>query len=186
MTPNAALLLPIILATVIVFVLSALINMVTPWHAADYRKLPDEDAVADALRPHAIPPGDYMLPRPSSMADLKSPDFIDRMKRGPRMALTVMPNGEAGLGRSLVSWFVFVLVVTFIDAHMASGVLPTGAERTHVFHTIGLFAFAAYAFALWPVSIWYGRGWGITIRATIDGLIYAIATGLVFTWLWPR
>src|SRR5690242_17142347 len=106
--------------------------MVTPWHGADYRKLPDEDAVADALRPHAIPPGDYMLPRPSGMADMKSPEFVERLKRGPRMVLTVVPNGESSLGRSLIGWFVFVLVVTLIGAHMASGVLPVGAERAHV------------------------------------------------------
>ena len=186
MTPIAALWLPILLSTVAVFILSALINMVTPWHAADYRKLPDEDAVADALRPHAIPPGDYMLPRPSGMADMKSPEFVERLKRGPRMVLTVVPNGESSLGRSLIGWFVFVLVVTLIGAHMASGSLPVGAERAHVFHTIGLYSLAAYAFALWPVSIWYGRGWGITGRATVDGLIYAIATGLIFMWLWPR
>lgn len=186
MTPNAALWLPIIISTVVVFILSALINMLTPWHAADFRKLPNEDAVADALRPYAIPPGDYMLPRASGMADMKSPEFIARMNRGPRMMLSVLPNGPSSLGRSLVLWFIFVLVVTLIGAHMASGVLPVGAVRAHVFHTIGLYAFAAYAFALWPLSIWYGRGWGITLRATVDGLIYAIATGLIFMWLWPH
>ena len=186
MTPTAALWLPILLSAVAVFIISALINMVTPWHAADYRKLPNEDAIADALRAHSIPPGDYMLPRPSGMADMKSPEFIEKMTRGPRMSLSVLPNGPSNLGGSLLSWFVFVLVVTLIGAHLASGVLPVGAAGAHVFHTIGLYAFAAYAFALWPVSIWYGRGWGITIRATIDGLIYAVATGLVFMWLWPR
>ena len=182
----SALWLPVLLSLVAVFVISALINMVTPWHAADYPKLPNEDAAADALRPLAIPPGDYTIPRPSSMADLKSPEFIERMTRGPRMILTVLPNGPSGLGRSLLAWALFILVVTLFDAHMASGVLAPGVAPAHVFHTVGLYAFAAYAFALWSVSIWYGRGWGITIRATIDGLIYAIATGLIFMWLWPR
>jgi hypothetical protein len=185
-TPTAALWLPILLSAVAVFILSALINMLTPWHAADYRQLPNEAAVADALRPHAIPPGDYMLPRPSGMADMSSPEFIERMNRGPRMTLSVLPNGPSNLGRSLVLWFIFVLVVTLIGAHLAGGILPASAVRAHVFHVVGLFAFAAYALALWPVSIWYGRGWGITLRATVDGLIYAIATGLIFMWLWPR
>jgi len=185
-THNAALWLPILVSAVVVFILSALINMLTPWHAADYRKLPNEDAIADALRQYAIPPGDYMLPRASGMADMKSAEFTERLNRGPRMTLSVLPNGPSSLGRSLVLWFIFVLVVTFIGAHVASGVLPAGAEGAHVFHTIGLYAFAAYAFALWPVSIWYGRGWGITLRATVDGLIYAIATGLIFMWFWPR
>ena len=186
MTPTVALWLPILVSAVVVFILSSVINTLTPWHAADYRKLPNEDAVADSLRPHAIPPGDYMLPRPSGMSDLRSAEYLERLRRGPRMILTVHPNEPGNLGGSLIGWFVFVLVVTLIGAHLASGVLPAGAEHAHVFHTIGLYALAAYAFALWPVSIWYGRGWGITIRATIDGLIYAVATALVFMWLWPR
>ena len=186
MTPIAALWLPIVISAVVVFIISALINMVTPWHAADYRKLPNEGAIADALRMHAIPPGDYMLPRPSGMADMKSAEFIERMNRGPRMTLSVLPNGPASLGRSLVAWFIFVVSVTVIGAHLAAGILPLGAEHADVFHVIGLYSFAAYAFALWPVSIWYGRGWAITSRATLDGLIYAIATALVFMWLWPR
>src|SRR5690242_156796 len=56
-TPTVALWLPILVSAVVVFILSSVINTLTPWHAADYRKLPNEDAVADSLRPHAIPPG---------------------------------------------------------------------------------------------------------------------------------
>ena len=37
--------------------------MVLPWHRSDYPKVPNEDKVLDALRPFAIPPGDYMMPR---------------------------------------------------------------------------------------------------------------------------
>ena len=40
---------PIILSAVIVFLASSLIHMVFKWHNADYRRLPDEDAVRAAL-----------------------------------------------------------------------------------------------------------------------------------------
>jgi hypothetical protein len=46
-------------------------------------------------------------------------------------------------------------------------------------------AFAGYALALWQYSIWYGRAWSVTIRSTIDGLIYGLLTGAAFGWLWP-
>jgi hypothetical protein len=186
MTPITALWLPILLSLVVVFIISSVIHMASPWHKSDYPKLANEDAVMDALRPLNLAPGDYMMPRPSSMADMKSPEFVERMKRGPKVLMTVMPSGESGMGGSLVGWAIFVLVVTFIGAHVASAILGPTAPSHDIFHTIGLFTFAAYSFALWPLSIWYGRGWGITIKSTVDALIYAIATGLIFIWLWPR
>jgi hypothetical protein len=36
------------------------------------------------------------------------------------------------------------------------------------------------------MSIRYRRGWSITIKTTIDGLIDASLTAGVFGWLWPR
>lgn len=186
MTPITALWLPILVSLVVVFVISSFIHMASPWHKGDFPKLANEDAVMDALRPLNLPPGDYMMPRPSSMAEMKSPEFLDRMKRGPRVLMTVLPGGDVGMGKSLLGWAIFILVVTFIGAHVASAVLAPAAPSHAIFHTVGLFTFAAYAFALWPLSIWYGRGWGITIKSTVDGLIYAVATGLVFMWLWPK
>src|SRR3989441_2837498 len=66
MTGLSALWLPILLSSVIVFVVSSAIHMASPWHKSDYPKVPNEDRVRDALRALAIPPGDYMIPRPSS------------------------------------------------------------------------------------------------------------------------
>jgi hypothetical protein len=43
-------------------------------------------------------------------------------------------------------------------------------------------AFIAYALAL----CWYCRAWSTTLKATIDGLIYAVVTGAILGWLWPR
>ena len=177
MTPFTSLLLPIVLSAVAAFVLTMVIHM-SPWHKRDYPKLANEEAVMDALRPLDLPPGDYMMPRPSSMAEMKSPEFIAKVNRGPRVLMTVIPNGPSNMGSSLLGWAVFILVVTAIAAHVAGSILGPAARSHDVFHTVGLFTLAAYAFALWPLSIWYGRGWGITIKSTIDGLIYAVATAL--------
>jgi hypothetical protein len=183
-TSFTALWLPILLSLVVVFIVSSFIHMASPWHKSDYPKLANEDAVMDALRPLGLPPGDYMMP--SIMAEMKSPEFIDRVTRGPKVLMTVMPSGPATMGGSLLGWAVFILVVTLIAAHVASAIIAPGAHWHDVFHTVGLFTLAAYAFALWPLSIWYGRGWGITIKSTIDGLIYALATAFIFAWLWPH
>ena len=41
-----------------------------------------------------------------------------------------------------------------------------------VFRVTSTVTFAGYALALWQSWIWYSRGFGYTVRTTIDGLIY--------------
>ena len=182
----SALWLPILLSAVIVFVVSSIIHMASPWHKGDYLKMPSEDKAMDALRPLAIPPGDYMVPRPSSMQEMRSPEFVEKMNKGPVLMLTVMPNGSAAMTKSLVLWFVYSAVVGLFAAYVASRALPVGAPQARVFQLVGVTAFVGYSVALWQMSIWYRRALGTTIRATIDGLVYALLTAAVFGWLWPR
>lgn len=186
MTSLTALWLPILLSSVIVFVVSSIIHMVTGWHKSDYPKLPDEDAVRDALRPLAIPPGDYFFPCPSSHAEMRSPEFQEKLKQGPRAVMTVMPNGIPGIGKNLVSWFTYSAVVGLFAAYIASRALPPGAPYLAVFRFAGAVAFIGYSLALWQMSIWYQRSWLTTIKATIDGLLYGLLTAGTFGWLWPR
>ena len=186
MTGLAALWLPILLSSVIVFVVSSLIHMVTPWHKSDYPKLLNEDKVMDTIRPLAIAPGDYFIPRPSSREEMRSPAFVEKMKKGPVMMMTVMPNGPTGMGRSLGLWFLFSVVVGVFAAYVAGRALPAGATSLQVFRFAGVTAFVSYSLALWPMSIWYRRSWLVTIKATVDGLVYALLTAGTFSWLWPR
>jgi hypothetical protein len=182
----SALWLPILLSPVIVFVVSSIIHMATPWHKGDYLKMPDEDKVMDTLRPLAIPPGDYMVPRPSSAQDMRSPEFVEKMNKGPVLVLTVMPNGPVAMTKSLVLWFLYSAVVGFFAAYVASRALPVGASQARVFQLVGVTAFVGYSVALWQMSIWYRRSWNTTIRSTVDGVIYALLTACIFGWLWPR
>jgi hypothetical protein len=186
MTGLAALWLPILLSSVIVFVVSSVIHTVLPWHKNDYPRIPNEEKVMDALRPLAIPPGDYMVPRPSSHEQMRSPEFTEKIKRGPVMVVTVMPNGPVSMAKNLVSWFIYIVVVGLCAAYVAGRALPTDAAYAHVFRFIGATAFIGYSVALWQMSIWYRRAWSTTIKATIDGLIYALLTAGTFGWLWPR
>jgi len=178
--------LPILLSAVLVFVASSVIHMATPWHKGDYAKAPNEDKVMESLRPFALPPGDYMMPRPADMADLKSAAFLDKMNRGPVMMFTVMPNGPFSMGQNLVLWFLYSVVVGVFAAYVAAHALPVGATYLQVFRLTGVVAFVGYTLALWQMSIWYRRSWVTTIKSTIDGLIYGLLTAGAFGWLWPR
>ena len=186
MTELNALWLPILLSAVIVFVVSSIIHTVLPWHKSDYARVPNEDKVMDALRPLAIPPGDYMLPRPSSSQEMRSPDFAEKVKKGPVMVLTVMPNRMMPMGKNLALWFLYSAIISLFAAYVAGRALPVGAPYLRVFRFAGTTAFLGYSGALWQMSIWYRRAWSTTIKSAIDGLIYGLLTAGTLGWLWPR
>ncbi|HYS58532.1 MAG TPA: hypothetical protein VEM34_10375 [Burkholderiales bacterium] len=187
MTGLSTLWLPILLSSVIVFVASTVIHMALPgWHKSDYSKVPNEDRLRDALRALAVPPGEYTVPRPSNMQEMRSPAFTEKMEKGPVLMLTVIPNGRPSMTKSLVLWFVYCAVVGLFAAYVAGRALPAGAPYLRVFQLVGATAFIGYAAALWQASIWYHRAWGTTIKSTIDGLAYALLTAGTFGWLWPR
>jgi hypothetical protein len=181
-----ALWLPIVLSAVFVFAASSVIHMTPLWHRTDYPKAPDEDKIRDALRPLRIPPGDYMIPRPANSAAMRAPEFLEKMKQGPVLMLTVMPNQLFTMGRNLALWFVYCLVVGVFSAYVAGHVLGAGTAYLRVFQIIGATAFMGYALALWQMSIWYRRALSLTIKSTVDGLIYALLTAGTFGWLWPH
>ncbi len=186
MVPLHTLWLPILLSGVVVFIVSSLVHMVLPWHRKDYHAVPDQDKVMSALRPFSIAPGDYILPLAANMKEMRTREFMEKYEKGPVMVLTVHPNGPPGMAKNLALWFVYSLVVSFFAAYVAGRALPHGAAYLPVFRFVGVSAFLAYSVALWQMSIWYGRGWGMTIKSTIDGFIYACCTAGVFGWLWPR
>jgi hypothetical protein len=181
-----ALWLPILLSAIIVFVVSSIIHMGPLWHRNDYPKVPNEDQVRNALRPLAIPPGDYMIPRPTGSEEMRSPEFAEKVRQGPNMVVTVLPNGPWSMKRNLTLWFLYAVVVSTFAAYVAGRALPPGSPYLAVFRFVGVTAFIGYSVALWQMSIWYRRAWSITVKATIDGLIYALLTAGTFGWLWPR
>jgi hypothetical protein len=184
MTAIAALWLPIILSAVIVFIASSIIHMTKLWHRDELPAPPDADRLQDAMRPFQLQPGEYMLPRPKDMKDCNPPEFIEKLKRGPNLVMTVMPNGPMSMSRPLVQWFIFVLVVSVLTAYLAAATLPADATYLAVFRVAGTTAFIAYAAGVWPQSIWYHRPWPTTLKFTLDGLIYGLLTGGAFGWLW--
>jgi hypothetical protein len=185
MTALTALWLPILVSAVFVFIASSIIHMTPLWHKNDYAAVPDQDRVMESLRPFNIPPGDYMMPRAASMAEMKTDAFKQKIAKGPMAIMTVLPNREIPMGKSLTLWFLFIVAVSYFSAYIASRALAPGANYLEVFRFAGATAFIAYVAALWPMSIWYQRAWSLTVKGTIDGLIYALLTAGTFGWLWP-
>ena len=76
MTTLQMLWLPILLSAVLVFIVSSVIHMGPFWHRSDYPKLPMEEQLRTAVRPLDLPPGDYMVPRPSGGAEMRYRVFV--------------------------------------------------------------------------------------------------------------
>jgi hypothetical protein len=178
--------MPIVLSAVAVFLLSWVVHTMLPYHKGDYAAVPSEDAVMDALRKFDSPPGDYMMPRATGMADMKSPEYNEKLNKGPVAVFTVMPSGPMAMGAQLGQWFVYSVVVSVFAAYVASRAVVPGAIYLEVFRFVGVTAFACYGVALWQDSIWYKRKWSTTVKSNFDALLYALVTAGVFGWLWPN
>ena len=179
MVPLTALLLPIVLAAVLVFVISSIIHMVLPYHRSDFAAVPDEDRVIAAMRPLAIPPGEYVLPHAGTPAAVNDPAYQEKVKAGPVAFLTLLPNELPRMGKSLVLWFVYCLVVGIFAGYVTSRALGPGADYMAVFRFTGTVAFVGYTVANWQNSIWYARKWSTTAKNTLDGLVYALEVGSI-------
>ena len=185
MVPLFSLWLPILVSAVIVFFASFVLHMVLPFHRKDFKKIPNEDAAREALGKLNIPPGDYMLPNCQDPKGMKDPVLIEKLTKGPVVTMTVMKPGPPSMGKNLVQWFIFCVVVSILAAYIAGHAVPRGGDYLAVFRFAGCTAFIGYAIAQWQDSIWYRRSWCTTIKNNIDGLIYGLLTAGVFGWLWP-
>ena len=79
--------LPILLSAVIVFVVSSIIHMASPWHKNDYPRMPNEDQVRNAL-----PQAHRISPSSVSSESLRSLDT--RLPSGRCRSGTVAPGAS--------------------------------------------------------------------------------------------
>ncbi len=180
-----SLVVPIMVAAVLVFLASSVIHMVLTYHKPDFSPLPNEDEVLETFRRLNVAHGDYVAPYCNSPQSMKEPAYLEKIKRGPGLVVTVWPTGSFSLGATLAQWFAYTLVVSVFTGYVLSRVFPAGADYLPVFRIAGTVAFMGYALAMPQANIWYQKGWGSTLRSMCDGLIYGLVTAGTFGWLWP-
>lgn len=186
MIPLTSLWLPILLSAVLVFFASFLMHMVLTYHRTDYRPLPDEDRAMDALRAAGVTRGPaYFFPF-CSFKEIKSQPMIEKFRRGPVGMLTVLPSGPPAMGKNLVQWFLYCIVISIFAAYLTGRLVPPGTEFMQVFRVVGTVAFLGFGAAHVQESIWNGRSWVVTFKHLFDALIYALITAAAFAWLWPK
>ncbi|MGH7676013.1 MAG: hypothetical protein ACREMV_12145 [Gemmatimonadales bacterium] len=185
MVPIMALWLPMLVSAVIVYIASSVVHMVLTHHRSDYRKLANENRVLDALRGENLTPGNYLFPHAGTPKNMRSPEMVEKYKRGPVGILTMLPSGPPAMTKNLVQWFVFCLAVGVFVAYVTGRTLAPGASYLAVFRIAGTVAFLGYAGSRASDAIWFGQPWSSTVKHIIDGFVYALLTAGVFAWRWP-
>lgn len=172
--------MPILVSAVVVFFVSFVTHMVLPLHKGEFKKLPDEDKVMDALS--GIAPDLYMVPGCEHAKDMNSPEFLAKMDKGPNGLVVIWPfkvNMGQNLGQTFLFYILVGLFVAYVGWHSMQGETTTYMQR---FRICGAVAFAAHGLGWMSFFIWYkyGRFW----PNFIDSVAYSLATAGVFAWLW--
>lgn len=110
------------------FVVSPIIHMALPFHKGDFRKMEGEEKVLDVMHRHQIEPGSYMFPCAGSMKKMSSPEMVEKCKAGPVGFMTIVPSGPPGVGKNLVLWSLYSILVGFACAYFSSRVLDLLAD----------------------------------------------------------
>ncbi|MEK6373505.1 MAG: hypothetical protein AABO58_12505 [Acidobacteriota bacterium] len=183
MVPLSMLCLPILLSAVFIFIAANVLWMMLPfWHRKDYERLPDEATVLGALA--SARSGQYAVP----MMDWKNttPEQRAAAQKGPMASLILRNPSAFSFPKTLILYFVYLLVVCTVVAYLTGITLGPGTDYMRVFRVAGTAGILAFSFNSIADSIWYGKPWPVTFKTIIDGVIFGLLIAGTFGWLWPR
>jgi len=174
---------PIMLSAVAVFLAGKLVWIVLQHHKSDWKKLPNEDAIRDALRGQK--PGSYSVPFCATFKGREDAAWQARYAEGPVLVLNVYPRGPVSSVKPLGQWMLYCFVISTLVAYVAGTALSAGTPSMKVFQVTSTVALMAYSGSAALGSIWWGHSWSRTAKDIFDGLLYGLITGRIFGWLWP-
>lgn len=173
--------LPILLAGLATHVAATLAWTVLPHHKPEWGRVNSEDELLDWLAAKGVPPGQYLFPYAEDGAEMKSETYQEKSKGKCHGMLFVWPR-PANMGLNIVLTLTFFLVTSFVIGYLASNGLERGATFMNVFQFVTTAGILAHVFAGIPTLIWFRRKCAMDF---LDGLVYALITGLIFAALWP-
>ncbi|TWT37241.1 hypothetical protein KOR34_21880 [Posidoniimonas corsicana] len=173
--------LPILLSGVATHIASTIAWTVLPHHKPEFKSLGEtEDKLLALLQADQVAPGQYPAPYCADMKEAAEPAFQEKQKRCS-LFLTVYErplNMPAAIGKTLA----FFLVAATVIGYLASIGLPRGAGFVHVFRFVATAGLLTHCFAKFPSVFWFPQKVAMSL---LDGVVYAVLTGLVFAGLWP-
>ena len=172
--------IPILLAGLVTHILSTLFWTVMPHHKPEWKALPNEDDFY-RLSSGKMPPGQYMFPYPANAEACKSEEHKAKTNKGTGML--VIWSGPLNMGKAIGLTLVSFMVIAFVIGYLASISLSKGADFMIVFRFVTTAGLLAHIAARFPNIFWFRKKIAMDI---VDGIAYAVATGLIFAWLWPK
>ncbi|CAN5812663.1 hypothetical protein BH11PLA1_BH11PLA1_16880 [soil metagenome] len=172
--------LPIVVSAIAVFFLSMIAWTALPHHKLDRTDAPGGDELSRRVKELGIAPGNYLFPsKAAMMADCKIP-----IRENPLGTITVMRR--EGMAKNLALSLVIYLCVSGMIAALLYPLVGIDVSSLTIFRAAGLAGVLGYSFAFLPTGLWFQSGTRMQINCLIDGIVFGLATGAVFAWLWPR
>jgi hypothetical protein len=172
--------LPILLSGLATHILSTLAWTVLPHHKPEWKRLPTEDQLHPLLMGQ-VPPGQYIFPFASDGKEAGTPAYQEKSRACSGM-LIIWP-GPTQMGKAIGLTLVTFMVIAFVIGYLASLGLDKGAEFMKVLQFVTTAGLLAHIAGTFPFVFWFRRK---TMMCVLDGLAFALATGLIFASLWPR
>lgn len=171
--------LPIIASGLATHILCTIAWVALPHHKPDWEKLPEEDQLHETLT-KKVPAGQYIFPHAGDGETARSEAFKKKADQGTGML--IIWNKPTNMGQAILKTLTSFMIMAFVIGYLASLALKPGAEFIKVFQFVTTAGLLAYLSAHFPHVFWFRRKMAMEV---IDGLVLAVAAGLIFAWLWP-
>lgn len=165
--------MPVVATGIATHIYSTVAWMALPHHKPEWVKMPMQEEFLDWLKSKDIKPGQYAFP---FMEDGPSND-----KDGCNGTLIVW-DSPVSMGTAIGKTLAFFFVTAFVIGYVASHTLPLGSTFMEVFRMVATIGLLAHCFGNFPGVFWFKRK---VAMDTLDGVIQAVITGLIFAALWP-
>jgi hypothetical protein len=173
--------LPIVLTGLATHILSTLAWTVLPHHKPEWVKMPAEDELYDLVTKRQVAPGQYIFPFVAKADDMKSEAFQEKSRRCTGML--VLWSSPTNMGKAMGLTLLAFMVIAFVIAYLSSIGLARGAAPMRVFQFVTTAGLLAHVAAKFPFVFWFRRKIAMDV---LDGIVYAVVTGLIFAFLWPK
>lgn len=172
--------LPIALAGLATHILSTIAWMVSPHHKPEWTKMPHEDEFQNFLDEKKIEADQYLFPYSQDPNEMKSEEF--KQKQAKCRGMLILWKSPPNMGQAIGMTLAFFFVAAFIIGYLASLGVPAGASFMEVFQFVTTAALLTHCAGQFPGVFWFKRRVAMDM---VDGVVFAIATGLIFALLWP-
>jgi hypothetical protein len=178
--------IPILVSGGMCFTWATLAWVVLPFHRTEWKRLPSEHDVLEALRKSLPPPGLYAFPFARG-SDLTRTDIRVALEKGPVGYVAIAKSGRGDMKVMLMQSIVFYVIVSTLVGYVAwNAGLKLGAPYLSVFRIVGSVTTMVYVLGSAPESIWFGRPWKSWAIQLADGVGFGVVTAATFAWLWPQ